>query len=144
MLILRVSRIVQRAAVDLLFEIGVSPLEAWLLDAIPDDGRACASELAERLEVPTSTVTRALRRMEGYGSITLTKGHFFDARVLRAEITPLGIQVRGVASGFEQTIVDMMLKGFPPNAFGPLLHGLIHIEKAGRQALDPPPADTGA
>jgi DNA-binding MarR family transcriptional regulator len=142
MLLLRVSRIVQRAAVDLLFEIGVSPLEAWLLEVIPDDGRACASELAEQLEVPTSTVTRALRRMEGYGYITLTKGFFFDARVLRAEITPLGIQVRSVASGFEQTIDAMLLKGFPPNAFGPLLHGLSHIEKVGRQALDPPPAPT--
>lgn len=138
-MLMRAHAIALRAARELLLETGVSPLEAWLLEVIPDDGRACASELAEGIGVPTSTVTRALRRMEGYGYLTLTKGFFFDARVLRATLTPLGAMIRQGACGFERELDGVLLKGITQNAFAGLLAGLppyravrkaIHVRRA--------------
>lgn len=130
--IVRVHAIAQKEAVDLLFECGVSPFEQWLLESIPDDGRACASALAEELAVPTSTVTRALRRMEQHGYLVLTKGHFYDARVLRAKLTELGIMVRNNAIGFERDLDIQLLDGLPRNALAGLLQGLLHIERRAR------------
>lgn len=137
-LIVRAHAVAQKAAAELLFEMGASPMEAWLLEAIPDDGRACASELAGKLDVPTSTVTRMLRRLESHGYLTLTKGHFLDVRVLRPTLTPMGIAVRNATTGFESQIDTALLAGISPNAFAGLLAGLTHIERAGREYLTPP------
>lgn len=138
-MLMRAHAIAVRAARELLMETGVSPLEAWLLEVIPDDGRACASELAEGIGVPTSTVTRALRRMEGYGYLTLTKGFFFDARVLRATLTPLGVMIRQGACGFERDLDGVLLKGITQNAFAGLLAGLSHIERSGKRYMSDEP-----
>lgn len=139
-LLTRAHAIAQKAAREMLMESGVSPLEAWLLDVIPDDGRACASELAQKLDVPTSTVTRALRRMETYGYLTLMKGFFFDARVLRATLTPMGIMVRDGARGFERDLDAALLGGISQNAFAGLLAGLYHIERKAQQYVAVPDA----
>ena len=138
-LLVRAHAIAQKAAAELLFEVGASPLEAWLLEAIPEDGRACASELAGKLDVPTSTVTRMLRRLESSGYLTLAKGHFLDVRVLRPTLTPLGIMVRNATTGFETQLDAALLKGMPPNAFAGLLEGLTHIERSARAYATPPP-----
>lgn len=127
----------------MLMESGVSPVEAWILESIPADGRACASELAQQLEVPTSTVTRALRRMEGYGYVTLRKGFFFDARVLRPELTPLGMHIREGVHGFERDLDAALLKGITQTAFAGLLAGLLHIERTGQKFVAGPDAEPG-
>lgn len=137
MMLMRAHAIALRTAREMLMETGVSPLEAWLLEVIPDDGRACASEMAQGIGVPTSTVTRALRRMEGYGYLTLTKGFFFDARVLRATLTPLGATIRRQACGFERDLDGVLLTGISQHAFAGLLAGLSHIERSGRKYMSP-------
>jgi DNA-binding MarR family transcriptional regulator len=136
----RAHAVAQKAAREMLMESGVSPLEAWLLDLIPHDGRACASELAHKLDVPTSTVTRALRRMETYGYLTLIKGFFFDARVLRAKLTPMGTMVRDGARGFERDLDGALLEGISQHAFAGLLAGLYHIERKAQQYVAVPEA----
>jgi DNA-binding MarR family transcriptional regulator len=138
-LLIRAHAIAQKAATAMLFESGVSPMEAWLLEVIPEDGRACASELAEKLEVPTSTVTRTLRRLESYGYLTLTKGHFFDIRVLRPKLTALGVAIRDGAYGFERDLDATLLEGVTQNALAGLLAGLTHIERTGKNYMSPPP-----
>jgi DNA-binding MarR family transcriptional regulator len=136
-LLMRAHAVALKAASEMLMETGASPLEAWLLELIPDDGRACASELAEKLGVPVSTVTRMLRRLESHGYMTLTKGHILDARVLRPTLTGLGIMVRKATSGFETNLDAVLLKGIPQNAFAGLLEGLSHIELAGKRYAAP-------
>lgn len=129
-MIVRAHAIAQKVAAASLFECGTSPLEQWLLEIIPDDGRACASELASELEVPTSTVTRALRRMAQYGYVTLTKGYFHDAHVLRARLTEHGTIVRNSGIGFEDAVDARLLATITHGALAGLLQGLLTIERA--------------
>ncbi|HSK17589.1 MAG TPA: hypothetical protein VK912_00505 [Longimicrobiales bacterium] len=75
--------------------------------------------------------------MEGYGYLTLTKGFFFDARVLRATLTPLGATIRAGVCGFERDLDGVLLKGISQNAFAGLLAGLSHIERSGRKYMSP-------
>lgn len=127
--LVRVHAIAQKEATDLLFECGVSPFEQWLLEAIPDNGRACASELADELGVPPSTVTRALRRFEQHGYVVLTKGHFYDARVLCAKVTEFGLIVRNSGIGFERDVDIHLLDGVSRGALAGLMQALLHIER---------------
>lgn len=143
-LLMRAHSIAHRVAADMLFENGVSPLEAWVLEEIPEDGRACASELAAALEVPTSTVTRALRRMERWGYVRLTKGFFLDARVLRPQLTREGMAVRNSALGFERAVDARVLEGIQPGALAGLLAGLIHLEREAERLLSGEPKQTAA
>lgn len=139
-LLVRVTALAQRAATELLFEVGVSPFEQWLLEAIPPDGDACASELAAELEVPPSTVTRALRRLEQHGFVTLRKGIFADARVLRAQVTPAGATIRTSGRGFESDVDHILVGGLSPRALDVLLQALVHVHKsATRRDREPPP-----
>lgn len=138
-LLMRAHAVALKAANEMLMETGASPMEAWLLELIPDDGRACASELAEKLGVPVSTVTRTLRRLESHGYMTLTKGHMLDARVLRPTLTGLGIMVRNATAGFETNLDAVLLKGISQTAFAGLLEGLSHIDRAGKQYVAPAP-----
>ena len=110
-----------RAAQDMLMDCGVSALEARILNLVPADGRSCATDIARVLEVPVSTVTRALRRMEGYEYLTVRKGWFLDARVLRPELTLLGRQIAENAAGFERDIDGILLAGISQTAFAGLL-----------------------
>lgn len=126
-LLTRVSTLAKRAAADLLFELGVSPFELWLLEAIPEDCDASASELAAMLEVPTSTVTRALRRLEACRYVELQKGLLFDARVLRARVTDYGRNIRSNAAGFEHDIDRVLLEGLAPQSAGVVVHALVHM-----------------
>lgn len=130
-LLVRVTALAQREATGMLFEMGVSPFEQWLLEEIPYDGDACASELAVRLEVPTSTVTRGLRRLEQYGYVTLRKGVFRDGRILRAIVTDRGALVRDCARGFEHDIDRLLCEGLPPSVLVMLLQGLVHMHMKG-------------
>src|SRR5690606_40450505 len=104
------------------------------------DGRSCATDIAQVLEVPVSTVTRALRRMEGYGYLRVRKGWFLDARVLRPELTLLGRQIAENVAGFERDIDGVLLAGISQSAFAGLLAGLVHINRtaAARMAGSPP------
>lgn len=124
-LLVRVTALAQRAATEL------------LLEAIPVDGDACASELASQLEVPTSTVTRALRRLEQSGYVTLRKGIFFDARVLRAQVTHRGDVVRSCALGFEEQIDALLVETLSPAVRAALLQGLVHMHVTLTAGLHP-------
>ena len=93
--------------------------------------------MAQGIGVPTSTVARALWRMEGYRYLTLTRGFFFGARVLRETLTPLNATIRRQACGFERDLDGVLLTGISQNAFAGLLAGLSHIERSGRKCMSP-------
>lgn len=137
-MLVRATALAQRAAADQLFEIGVSPFEQWLLEAVTMEDNACASELAAMLEVPTSTVTRTLRRLESVGYVTLRKGVFADARVLRARLTPRGEMICRAAEGFEQDIDRQLLADVPPPAVGHIVHALGHLLRTAKKAAAGP------
>lgn len=128
-LLVRAHAIAQTLAAEMLFECGVSVLEAWVLEEIPENGQRCASEIAQALDVPTSTVTRALRRLEGYGYLTLTKGIFLDARVLRPKLTDMGCSVRQAVVGFEGEVDRMLLHDLQPVEASLLISGLVRFTR---------------
>jgi DNA-binding MarR family transcriptional regulator len=148
-LLVRAHTVAQRLAADLLLECGVSVLEAWLLEEIPVTGDLCATEIARALGVPTSTVTRALRRLESYGYITLVKGTFLDTRVLRPALTEYGIAIRKHVSGFEHDLDRMLLAELRPLELGAFVMALTRIINCPTAVADqpappdPPPGDLG-
>lgn len=146
-LLVRTHAIAQSLAAELLFERGASVVEAWVLEEIPEQGDRCATEIAEALDVPTSTVTRALRRLEGYGYLTLTKGIFRDARVLRPRLTKLGTGVRNRVVGFEAELDRLILQDLQPREIAAFISGLARITKRTRRGFAEPRQDrsgTGA
>jgi DNA-binding MarR family transcriptional regulator len=148
-LLVRAHGVAQVLAADLLLECGASVVEAWVLEAIPPTGDRCASEIAHALEVPTSTVTRALRRLEKYGYLTLTKGTFLDSRVLRPALTEFGAGVRKHTLGFEHELDRFLFAELRPVELGALVVGLTRIVAVPRSIAeqppppDPPPSDLG-
>ena len=148
--LVRAHAVAQSLAADLLFECGASVLEAWLLEEIPATGDRCATELAHALDVPTSTVTRALRRFESYGYVTISKGTFYDARVLRPALTAFGAGVRKSIVGFEHELDRMLLGNLRPLEQGALIVALSRIasgprtiEEQPRPPDPPPPSELG-
>ena len=145
----RAHAVAQALAADLLFECGVSLLEAWLLEEIPATADRCATEIAHAMGVPTSTVTRGLRRLESFGYVTLSRGTFLDTRVLRPALTDCGAAIRKNILGFEHDLDRMLLGDLRPIELGAWAVALTGIANRPLSVADqpsppdPPASDLG-
>jgi DNA-binding MarR family transcriptional regulator len=134
-LLVRAHAVAQALAADLLFECGVSVTEAWVLEEIPTSADRCATQIARALGVPTSTVTRALRRLETCSYVSLAKGTFLGARVLRPALTEMGESTRKHVAGFEHELDRMLFRDLRPLELGAFVVGLTRLANHPRAAL---------
>lgn len=127
-------------AEEALFELGLTPVDARVLGAIPPDERAHATGLARRVRLPVSTVTRALRRLERVGYVELQKGSAFDARLLHAALTRVGRRVGHGVRDFERDVDRELVQGMSGLVKGALYSGLLHIVHGLPSNATPAPA----
>jgi MarR family transcriptional regulator, organic hydroperoxide resistance regulator len=88
----RVSRLVKAAAAEALREVGVHAGQNFLLDELAADDGLTPGELARRLGVDVSTVTRTAQRMEAAGLVERVRDAT-DARLIRVALTDRGREV---------------------------------------------------
>lgn len=127
----QVHRMAQSAAAKDLFELGVSPLEARVLLAIPDTEAVVATDIATSLDFPLSTVTRALRRMESHGYVVIRKGTFRDPRAVLPKLTDEGRCIRDSVESFWDPMDRELTKGLKPVEVGVLYSALVRLSRGG-------------
>ncbi|MGH7573652.1 MAG: MarR family winged helix-turn-helix transcriptional regulator [Longimicrobiales bacterium] len=119
-------------AADAVFELGLMPVDARVLGAIPTEERAHATALARWVGVRVSTITRALRRLERLGYVELQRGPSYDARRLHAVLTAVGHKVAGAVRDFERGVDRELVRGMSGLVKGGFHSGLVHIVYAER------------
>ena len=70
-------------------------VDAQILDILSKDGRVRAAEIAKRLEVSTSTVTRKIKRMEAAGIIRGYVGIIEDEKLGKTSRAVLMVKMTG-------------------------------------------------
>jgi len=85
----RVSRRVKVAASEALREVGVHAGQNFLIEELAREDALTPGELARRIGVEVSTVTRAAQRMEVAGLVRRVPDPH-DARLVRVALTPEG------------------------------------------------------
>jgi MarR family transcriptional regulator, organic hydroperoxide resistance regulator len=88
----RVSRRVKGAAGEALREVGVHAGQNFLLEELARDDRLTPGELARRIGVDVSTITRTAQRMEAAGLVERV-ADTGDARLVRVALTAEGRSV---------------------------------------------------
>jgi MarR family transcriptional regulator, organic hydroperoxide resistance regulator len=90
----RVSRRVKGAASEAMREVGVHAGQNFLLEELVRDDALTPGELARRIGVEVSTVTRTAQRMEAAGLVRRVPDPA-DARLIRVALTDEGRTVAG-------------------------------------------------
>jgi DNA-binding MarR family transcriptional regulator len=85
----RVSRRVKVAASEALREVGVHAGQNFLIDELAHEDALTPGELARRIGVEVSTMTRATQRMEATGLVHRVPDAR-DARLVQVALTPEG------------------------------------------------------
>jgi DNA-binding MarR family transcriptional regulator len=88
----RVSRRVKTAAAEAMRELGVHAGQNFILEELKRDDALTPGELARRIGVEVSTVTRAAQRMEAAGLVQRVRDDA-DARLVRVALTETGRSV---------------------------------------------------
>jgi DNA-binding MarR family transcriptional regulator len=106
----RVSRRVKGAAGEALRELGVHAGQNFLLGELALDDHLTPGELARRIGVDVSTITRAAQRMESAGLVHRV-ADAADARLVRVALTAEG---RAVADRLPALLDDVYDRALEP------------------------------
>ena len=106
----RVSRQVKGAASEALREVGVHAGQNFVLDELAREDSLTPGELARRLGVEVSTITRTAQRMEASGLVRREPDRG-DARLVRVALTDEGRSIAAQLPALLGEVYDQALAG---------------------------------
>ena len=106
----RVSRQVKGAASEALREVGVHAGQNFVLDELAREDSLTPGELARRLGVEVSTITRTAQRMEASGLVRREPDRG-DARLVRVALTDEGRSIAAQLPSLLGEVYDQALAG---------------------------------
>lgn len=110
----RVSRRVKTAAAEAIRELGVHAGQNFILEELLSDDALTTGELARRIGVEVSTITRATQRMEAAGLVQRARDET-DARLVRVALTDTGRSVARRLPAVLGQVYEKALDGLTPN-----------------------------
>jgi DNA-binding MarR family transcriptional regulator len=110
----RVSRLVKGAAAEAMREVGLHAGQNFLLEELARDDRLTPGELARRIGVDVSTITRTAQRMEAAGLVQRVPDPA-DARLVRVALTDRGRAVAEQLPALLGRVYDDCLASLAPD-----------------------------
>jgi MarR family transcriptional regulator, organic hydroperoxide resistance regulator len=104
----RVSRQVKAAAAEAMRELGVHAGQNFILEELAREDSLTPGELARRIGVEVSTITRAAQRMEAAGLVRRVRDDA-DARLVRVALSAEGRRVARRLPGILQGVYEEAL-----------------------------------